>query len=167
MKLMRAITLLGVCVAALALAANGAQGSKGRGVLQNENDLRATFNYQIHKVVRGDRMDVRGDFHFKAGDRRNQRAIEIDMANAKGLNVQNRTAEFGGPAKAVFITNQGRVVREGTLRVHVEDVTSPEHPTDRKDVLRLRFEAPRVNVTFEYGGRVAEGDLVVFERNGD
>lgn len=161
MKLRNALIGFGVALGALALAVAGIEGARGRGVVQNDQGQRGQFGFEVRKVV--DTGRVVGEFHFRLGG--NERRVEIDMPKALGFHRDGHTAGFGGKAKMVTVIGRNRVVREGTVRVHVADNTSPDHPTDTPDRLGLRFEAARGNFVFEFGGAVAEGDLVVFARN--
>lgn len=149
----------GIALGAIALAVAGIEGARGRGAVQNAQGQRGQFGFEVRKAV--DNGRIVGEFHFKMGG--NDRRVEIDMPKALGFARDGRTAEFGGKARMVTIVGRNRVVREGNLRIRVADRTSPENPTGDPDRLGLQFDA-RGNFVFEFGGAVAEGDLVVFER---
>ena len=163
MKLKSTIIWAGLALGAIALAAVGIEGAKGRGIVQNEAGHRAHLRFDVKKVIRGTR--ITGDFHFVMVNSAAHRGIDIMILRAAAFVRNGNKAQFGGRARAVFLENGRRVVKEGTLHAHVEDRTSPEHPTDLKDLLGLRFAAATGPFVFEFGGKVVEGDLRVYERN--
>ena len=165
MKLKRAFVMVGVALAALALAATSIQGAKGHGVAVNENGIRGQFEFDVKKVHHNDRTEIGGPFHFRAADTAHHRGVEIVMPRARLFAKDGNVAEFGGPARAVFVEGDHRIVREGALRVRVADRRNHDHPEGDPDLLGLRFATEHDVFVFEFAGRVTEGDIIVYERN--
>jgi hypothetical protein len=163
MKLKRAMVGVGLALACLAVAAWLIQGAKGRGVAVNENGLRANFQFDVKKGTNGNRTDIGGPLEFRAADPATKRAVELVMPRARRFAKSGNVAEFGGPARGVFMEGRGRIVREGTLQVRVEDRKLPRGDGE-PDLFGLRFEAARGGFVFEFRGAVRDGDLVVYER---
>lgn len=163
--LKKIIVVAGVAVAALAMAAWLVQGAKGRGVAVGEHGVRGHFQMEVKKRTDGHRIEVGGPFMFKARIN-NARTVEIHMPRCREFVKNGQVAEFHGPARAVFIEGRHRIVREGPLHVRVNDRRGPQHPGD-PDELGLHFFGPNQTVLYAFAGLVMEGDIMVYEREGN
>lgn len=160
------ISLLAIALPVVAQDAS-IEGTHGFGVASNNNtgDPSAHFRFAAKRMTRGDQSRVGGEFHFRARDVENHRAIEIAMPNVARLEVGDNTASFGGPAVLTGTTRQGTRRIRGHVIVQVADNREADSNEGDPDALSVRFfTGTNTDPVFAYRGRVVRGDIVVFHR---
>jgi hypothetical protein len=160
------ISLLAIALPVVAQDAS-IDGAYGTGVASNSNtgDPNAHFRFAVKRMTRGDQSRISGEFHFRARDVDNHRAVEIAMPNVGRLEVGDNTASFAGPAVMTATTRQGTRRVRGHVVVQVADNRDADSNEGDPDGLSVRFFAGQnTDPAFAYRGRVVRGDIVVFHR---
>ncbi len=180
MNIRKSAVLVGLGVMAMSIAQTPTPiaSSFGQGVIVNQNQVRAEFDYEVVKFLAASANEptVRGRLEFVAPAPHNSGRIRIETRRLMNLGVNNNVAEFAGPASIVRPSPNGPVRVEGRVIVRVEDRWNPTpnttpDPNRPKDRFHIRFALPAAtpggtpNVVFEFGGEVVRGNLVVRANN--
>ena len=168
----RLLVLGPLVLATIALAqVAGVQGAKGEGAALSEDGRHARFGFDVKKVhLSNGTTEVGGHLRFEsespATNTHAARHVVIEMARAHVFAKDGHAAEFGGAATIVIRTRLETVRRHGRLKVSVQDNRRPIDPNLRPpDVIRLQFFTETSTGPFyAFGGKVARGDIQVYER---
>lgn len=161
----KTLAILGIgALAALAAAATiTTLQARGTGTAQSANGRMSTFTFETLRVLRDNRVTVnRGTFAIEAQDPDARGPVVVKMISMRNLSIDGASATFTGPGTLTFVrkSNGQRVARTGTVRVVVGDNKRPNNPTGT-DRLAVRFDASGTPLSYEYGGAVRRGDIVV------
>jgi hypothetical protein len=161
------LLLLMTLVAAFALAQNGGDphitaATHGKGVALSQDGRKAEFGFEAQKFVnRKGAEEVRGNFHFAQVANNAGPHVKIHAPKIGRLGTQDKTAEFAGPA--VLVVRKDGTAREfkGRIVVAVADLKEQKAEGDKADHIKVSFKADKSDMTFEFGGAVTRGDIVV------
>lgn len=144
------------------------EGTRGRGVATTSDARVGHFRFEIARATREDQSRLRGTFVFAQAGRpgTDVRAVEIRMENPAELRVAAPRASFSGRAVMIVPTGPTTFRRlPGRLHVIVSDTKKPTDAIGTTpDTIALKFTNAEAEVSFEFSGRVREGDLVVSSR---
>lgn len=167
--LKRALIVVGVATAALALAVTVVQGAHGRGAASNDRGQSGHFRMDVKKFIGEKRTEVGGDFLWEGTDTAAHARLRIYMRHAHEFVKDGHIGRFNGRA-VMNITRDGRThTFEGVVRVTAIDNRDPTapHPGTTPDALAFQFTTPTSNFSYSFEGRVREGDIKVYERHHD
>lgn len=161
------ITAIGAVVAlayAQTLTVRGASGVGLAGTPQVERP-NAQFNFSVKQAEFNGQTRMGGGFGIEV--REPNRLVTVQMPEVRRLTVdmENKRAEFAGPAVAVVRTRQGVERARGVVVVRVADRRNPRDAEGDPDTIAVAFfsNPESTEPTYTYRGVVRRGDIVVFE----
>ncbi|MBS1704281.1 MAG: hypothetical protein JST40_00290 [Armatimonadetes bacterium] len=137
----------------------------GKVGMLSRDGRRAQADFEVVKVKteKGD-VVVRGRFRFEQPATDKTPKTVIEMGPFANLGVDGTKARFGGRAVLIVHTQNGPRKVNGEAVVNVNDLKHPNETKEIKDVLEIHFKAKETDLTFDFGGAVQRGDLVVREK---
>lgn len=155
------VTLFAV-VACLAVAQNAGQGARGRGVAENENQVRGAFMFEVLKRQReGGEPIVRGNLQFRSENRTDRVLIQINMLRVRQVAfAEPLVCEFEGAGAIVRrAANQPPRRVEGKVVARVQDRRS--NGSGDPDLFRIQFFNRNNEEIYRFDGGLVDGDIVV------
>lgn len=163
------LLIAGLAAAALACAAVISVGAFGRGQVTNAAGKRASFQFEAKKTTDGTRVVFAGRGVFETRIERNGVVgfLTILCGEVKGVGKNGNACVIEGLGRLSTTFGTVTTHHPGRVRIAVQDLRTPTGATNVRDKYHIRFVAANAaGPTFEFGGLVTDGDLVVFERNG-
>lgn len=157
------VALAATALVAVAQDQRMIEGTHGRGVARNANNVAGEFRFEVARVrLPNNTTAVRGAFNLAVAGEPNRPGPRIEM-RAGRLEINDNRAVFAGEGVLHIATPDGLRHIRGQVRVNVADNWRPtegagdDHP---RDALAVRFQ-PAQGQVWEWGGLVQRGDIVV------
>jgi hypothetical protein len=160
------LTAIGAVVAVAYAQSVIVRGAYGLGLASSANAERpdALFNFSVKQIEFNEQTRTSGFFAIETRSPNEVVHIHVPEVRRISVDIENKEAQFSGPAVAVRRTRTGIERARGIAVVSVQDRRRPNESEESPDTIAVAFFAAQSSEpSYTYRGAVRRGDIVVYE----